>query len=170
VQTPNIVLHQASAEMGSDRARGCVRRSLVSTSRYAGRGRCKLIKVLFVMLITALSVGCAGSRIRAPGSVLVGSVAGIVLDDSTGLPLQLARVLVVRSARDTLIDEDNRQEWEGARQTLTLPSGRFALAECTPGGYLIRVIPVGYERKTVRVKVAAGATSRVTVKLRLWRG
>ena len=122
-----------------------------------------MIKTLFIALITVLAGGCAGSRVSR-----VGAVDGNVVEESTGTPLRFAHVRISRSESGAFTPQDNRLEWEDAHETLTLgTSARFAWHDIIPGIYFLRATNMYYEPSSVvRIKVIAGETVHVTLRLR----
>ena len=115
-----------------------------------------------ILLALVALCGCAGSR----KAIRPGVVVGVVVDDSTGALLRYGVASLIRSDRDVLIEEDNRLEWEGARELSTGSEAKFACDNLAPGFYLVRARYIGYDRETLRLEVMAGDTTVASFRLR----
>src|SRR5688572_13891787 len=78
-----------------------------------------------------------------------GTVAGTVVDDSTGAPIPRATVLVVGTTRSTFTDE----------------SGRFVIGGVAAGARTLRTRILSYRPRDVAVVVVAGDTVTATIRL-----
>ena len=120
-----------------------------------------MMKLLCTPLLTILVAGCAGSR-----PIQSGAIAGIVCDDSTGRPIP-AQVKVASADRIIVMDHENRGEWEGAFEASSRgPGWRFILKDISPGAYVVSAAFLGYLRTVETLKVVAGDTTKVTLRLR----
>jgi len=117
---------------------------------------------LSIVIIAGIVLGCACATTSAPPT---GTIAGVVVDDSTGALLHYANVLIVKSERDLFLEDAGRREFEGA-QEVKASSAHFALGNAAPGFYLVRGWYVAYLQGTQRVEVIANDTTHVTVRLR----
>jgi len=115
-----------------------------------------------ILLALATLCSCADSR-SATG---VGVVRGLVVDDSTGALLRYSVVSVIRSDRDVLVEQQNRLEWEGARELSTGSKAAFTCDSLGLGFYLVRARFIGYDTETLRLEVVAGDTTVASLRLR----
>jgi TonB-linked SusC/RagA family outer membrane protein len=92
-----------------------------------------------------------GGLAAAPASAAAqqGAVGGLVTDESTGGPLEAARVVLSGPNR---IETTNRE-------------GRFLFRNVAPGNYQIRVLRLGYKPVTTEAAVAPGETVDLTVAM-----
>src|SRR4051812_3827029 len=95
---------------------------------------------LAVLLLLAVA------RPAAAQSEARGTVAGTVVDDSTGAPVPRATVFVVGTTQGALTDD----------------VGRFAIGELTAGEHTLRVRILSYRQRDVSVAVVGGDTVRTT--------
>jgi hypothetical protein len=78
-----------------------------------------------------------------------GTVAGVVVDDSTGESRPGITVLVVGTTRGALSDE----------------RGHFVLGDLAAGDHLLRTRALGYRERELRVAVRAGETTMVAIRV-----
>jgi ferric enterobactin receptor len=95
------------------------------------------------LLLTLFSFGAQAQTGAAPGSV-----AGVLLDNTTGQPLAFANVVLLRAQDSTFVN--------GAQ---TSDNGSFALEKLALGNYLVRATVLGYKplRRTVTLTAASPA-------------
>src|SRR5687768_5629132 len=105
----------------------------------AARLSASLVLALPFVLLTQLHA-------QAPAA---GVFRGRVLDRSTGQPISAAEIAVSGHPATTSSD----------------PDGRWSLPPLAPGGYLLRVLRIGYAPASLRVSLASGDTSKVEVRL-----
>ena len=79
-------------------------------------------------------------------------VAGAVVDDGTGEPIEGATVRLADAAGS-------------ARETITGPAGTFAFAQVAPGEYTLGVRRFGYELLSTLLEIGAHAPPRLDVRL-----
>src|SRR5262249_47331026 len=96
------------------------------------------------VMITLLA--CLSSPLTAQGP---GGVRGVVLNQQTSTPVAGALVLL----REVNL------------RSQTNDNGQFTLADVPAGEYTIVVTSIGFTPLTARVRVSAGATAELTLKL-----
>ena len=68
--------------------------------------------------------------------------------------------------RIIVMDHENRGEWEGAFEASSRgPGWRFILKDISPGAYVVSAAFLGYLRTVETLKVVAGDTTKVTLRL-----
>jgi hypothetical protein len=94
-----------------------------------------------LLLVAVRPVGAQGTA--------RGTVAGTVVDDSTGAPIVRATVLVVGTTRGTLTDD----------------RGRFVIGDVAAGERTLRARILSHRPRDVAVVVVAGDTVAITIRL-----
>ncbi len=104
---------------------------------------------------TLLAVALAAILGTAPGETAAQEavdVAGTVVDDGTGGPIEGATVRLADASGS-------------ARETITGPDGAFAFAQVAPGTHTLAVRRLGYEMLSTPLEVGAEAPPRLDVRL-----
>lgn len=99
---------------------------------------------LTVLMIGALGGG--GQGVFALAAQEAGRVAGVVLEEGAGTPVEGAAVRLADNAGTV-------------RETLTGPEGAFAFESVSPGAYMLGVRRIGYEVMSVPLEVGPGGTA-----------
>lgn len=104
---------------------------------------------------TLLAVALAAILGTAPETTAAqeaADVAGTVVDDGTGEPIEGATVRLADASGS-------------ARETITGPDGAFAFAQVAPGTYALAVRRLGYELLSTPLEIGAEAPPRLDVRL-----
>lgn len=124
---------------------------MTETPMRAGRGpAAALARAARLALALAAIAGMAPDGMAAQEAV---EVAGTVVDDGTGEPVDGATVRLADSAGS-------------ARETITGPDGTFAFAQVAPGTYALAVRRLGYELLSTPLEIGPQTPPRVDVRLR----
>lgn len=108
-----------------------------------------LIRASLVAVVLAATFGLLPEKAAAQESV---EVAGTVIDDGTGAPIEGATVRLADSSGSV-------------RETITGPDGVFAFAGVSPGAYTLVVRRLGYEVLSTPLEIEPGAPPRLDVRL-----
>jgi hypothetical protein len=120
--------------------------------------------------VLAMAMGASALHPRdataQTGSPKVGSVAGIVVDAASGLPLAAALV-VLEPAPAGLMVASGRGIFAAGRSVETGADGAYVFEEVSPGPYRLRIDRLGYRASTIEVEVRRPVEARVSVGLEL---
>ena len=105
-----------------------------------------------VFLLTFALAAIAGMVPYGMAAQEAVEVAGTVLDDGTGEPVDGATVRLADASGS-------------ARETITGPDGAFAFAQVAPGAYTLAVRRFGYELLSTPLEIGAQAPPRLDVRL-----
>ena len=108
-----------------------------------------LIRASLVGVVLAATFGLLPEKVAAQESV---QVAGTVIDDGTGAPIDGATVRLADSSGSV-------------RETITGPGGAFAFAQVVPGEHTLVVRRLGYEVLSTPLEIEPGAPPRLDVRL-----
>ncbi len=108
-----------------------------------------LVRPALLAVTLAAILGTAPAETAAQEAV---DVAGTVVDDGTGGPIEGATVRLADASGS-------------ARETITGPDGAFAFAQVAPGTYTLAVRRLGYEILSAPLEVGSQAPPRLDVRL-----
>lgn len=123
---------------------------MTGTRKRDRRGlRATLVRPTLLAVALAAIPGTAPAETAAQEAV---EVAGTVVDDATGEPIEGATVRLADASGS-------------ARETITGPDGAFAFAQVAPGAYTLAVRRFGYEVLSAPLEVGSQAPPRLDVRL-----
>ncbi|WP_428276954.1 carboxypeptidase regulatory-like domain-containing protein [Candidatus Palauibacter sp.] len=123
---------------------------MTGTRKRDRRGlRATPVRATLLAVALAAILGSAPETTAAQEAV---DVAGTVVDDGTGEPVEGATVRLADASGS-------------ARETITGPDGAFAFAQVAPGTYALAVRRLGYELLSTPLEIGAAAPPQLDVRL-----